>query len=634
MSQNVIALHFQSAFKLHQTEYPRVRTLTTADSKLNEEGWVWKALAYIATTSVHKVLADPQLQLNLRTLVDISTDTAWQRCAGVPESQLTLEKGVETIEALDSAVDELPIGYEEKARRASRLRLWLQRALVLFKVPKADRISVLYRGRFVVSRGVPRPLISDLKTSPTAPPAYPLSAMPHDNVKDLIERERKRREDDLEAVLAAAESEIAKWRGNWELLRRHLADVPTPNLTSVVEIVRRQVQHQPPLVVDIDPAELTAIYFKLLSDHQFVSDLPGKALILPGTTKALDHLESILGIGIQRYRLYMHLIRQMPPQRVLMACLLILQAHTTWNVNSVLEMTTDLIESDDRRYVIQGFKSRIGQYTPLVDVSEKDGRAYKALNVVLERHEWMLRVGWIKTGERRLWLNPVSAQNGQSQPYVGWGSDLIRFCREHSLPKFSFEQVRVQALSLTSLSSAGIRGAQEKAGHLSISTTGHYLEQEILNRLRSAMNLEFQRRLEASVRYQFQPDLVTEKGASQAYLLRDIGDGAKCSNPREPPQLEFLSSDGECEAVQCHISGSGCPNRRIHIDIESLEAAVRTDWFFRSNWRRMANENWERFLDLHFERMVFNQTLLQIVGRGPYRSWLKRLTQSSERGIA
>lgn len=618
-------LNFHTEFTLHQRVYLKVRTLDVKEAGLKATGWVWATLRMFADASAHTGLQQSQVNLVLATVREVALDVSWQEWAGVPPARLTLETAISTIEALEEAVDQLGIPEHRKAQKATQVRLWLQRGLTELGVPRAERLPAQYRPRLVMKRPPPRSMISDLRASEGAQEGeYPLAALPHDSVRELVTAERQKRELDLARVEQAALREIEEHERKFQLMRSHFEGYPA-NCKQQVEremgLMREQI---PSWMRGVGPRDLAASYFQLFNDQSFWKQRAGGMSVkVSGATLIADYLDGALGVQTPRNRIVETFVYPMAMQHVLCACLLLIQAHTGWNVNSVLEMRRNMVEGTRSRYNIQGYKRRITQLTPIVEVSNANAGALKALQFVLDRHTWMVDRGWISADETRLWLNPSSIKTDEEpSQYVGWGSCLTDFCTKYSLPHFSFEQMRVQKLSLISLSAAGVRGAQEAAGHLQVGTTGHYLEQDILIRIRSAMNLEFQRRLESAITY----ELEGSGNAKHRYLLRDIGDGASCSAPDAPPWGEDLLND-ECRAQHCHSGPDGCPNRVIKITEQSLEAAVRMSRFYRKNWSRIAMDNPAAFERLHMDRLVFNQAVLHAVSRSPYRAKLKSVEE-------
>lgn len=621
-----MTIKFETIYKLHQTVYTKTQLLSPKESRLQRSGWVWVGLSKLAHQSKQKPLQNSAVTVILDTLKRISENVAWIRHANIRFDQVDLESAIRTLEALDAAVDELDISLEEKARRASKLRLQLQRILIAAGIPRSERVAVQYRPMFPSGRGVPRKMISDLKTAPSAEAEHPISALPHRSVKELVVDERKRRERDLKRIETAAFAEIKEHEARFAAIESLLGAHPSGVSEKLEHEIGLAREMLPEWMVKTPPQELAAAYFQLLNDGDFWRRRQSSRLKAPGSQIIWNFLDLKLSGPLPRYRLVETLVRVMPPQIVLTACLVLIQAHTGWNVNSVLEMKRNMVIGDRGRYSIQGFKSRTKDLTPIVEVNSASPEALVALEFLVARHNWLIKHGWITALETRLWLNPVSIQNDPvPKQYVGWGSSLHTFIEKHSLPKFSFEQIRVQKLSLISLSAAGVQGAKETAGHLELSTTGHYLEQEILLRLRSAMNLEFQRRVEAAVTYDFSK-VDERQGGDARYLLRDIGDGASCQRPASPPwESELL--DGECRAEKCH-EGNGCPNRTIRITPEALEAAVRMSRFYAGNWSRIAIDNPEHFKKTHLPHLIFNQALLHAIRLGPYRDRLHAMEKA------
>jgi hypothetical protein len=131
--------------------------------------------------------------------------------------------------------------------------------------------------------------------------------------------------------------------------------------------------------------------------------------------------------------------------------------------------------------------------------------------------------------------------------------------------------------------------------------------------MNSAINLEFERRLDASIRY-----LVKEKDVKpRALHAVPIGDGASCSNSSDPPD-EAWASFGVCNAKNCH-SGNGCVNRVLEVNTARIEEVMKTKAFYERNWRRLINENHAAFQKYHLPAMIFNVAFYGALKRGPYR---------------
>ena len=222
-------------------------------------------------------------------------------------------------------------------------------------------------------------------------------------------------------------------------------------------------------------------------------------------------------------------------------------------------------------------------------------------------YTWKLK--WLPKSEGRLWLNAIYARAGRAEPMIGWGSELAKFRADFDLPNFSLEQMRVQTLALEAVQ-RGTGSAQVSAGHRSIGTTGAYIDQLLLQRLNSSVNLEFQLRIEAEI---IDGDNESRQWPS---LLFPVGDGSSCTDPTNPPFDEYLKK-GACDGARCH-SGNGCSSNKVKIDIHRVEEAVRTSFYYDSNWNRLHDQNVDAFVDRHLPNMIFNFALLEVLKRGPY----------------
>jgi hypothetical protein len=261
-----------------------------------------------------------------------------------------------------------------------------------------------------------------------------------------------------------------------------------------------------------------------------------------------------------------------------------------------------------------------------VDIVNHATAGARALAFLTRQLDAMKRLRWVPPDEERLWLYPYAARSGRLRQVIGWGSALSFFCREHRLPRFSFEQMRVQTLTAESVQDGGLRSALEAAGHKSLRTLSTYIDQLLARRLNSSINLEFQRRVEAEIVYSMEPDSSLPYARSMLY---PIGDGASCADPRNPPFSEYLEQ-GVCDGRRCH-AGSGCPNVRLVINAERAEEVVRLSTYYRRNWARLIDQNRDTFLKQHLPNLTFNMALLGVLERGPHAHLVRDLHQKIER---
>jgi hypothetical protein len=298
----------------------------------------------------------------------------------------------------------------------------------------------------------------------------------------------------------------------------------------------------------------------------------------------------------------------------MLASLLCLQKDTAWNNNSVLELDLDGIVIRDDTIEIQGYKSRVGKETPLVILDSEHATSIRAISFLIARLDLMKKWGLVAPSEKRLWLNATSMRTTAERrpvPYVGWGSALKPFQAKWKLPKFSFEQVRVQASVLIGIA-GGIEAMRRQQHHGSINSTARYFDQPLTRRINAASNLEFQRRVEQ----QFIKVVDIHRRPDGSSMLLPIGDGTSCIDPGRPPFDDYLDGD-MCAGTHCH-SNQGCPNNRFIVDRERIEEAARTERYYQANWARLLDENESAFAEYHLPSMAFNKCLLEVLVRGPF----------------
>ncbi len=621
-----MTLTFHTQHKLHKRVYLPKRVLDVRGAGLDVNGWLFDVLQKRASLSILVPEQDPQVQLVISTLSAISTDFAWCAAANTELPKMDVYRGILAIEAMETALGNCGFEATMLARRAGRLRLWMTNGMLNLGIPKADRIPVMYKSRFQIKRSAPRGLISDLPSAAGAVPRFPSGATPHENLKELKANELQRRTKDLDDVIAACEVELDRHELTWSRLKVLLSEPDLSLAPKLIALMKSNGKVIPEWVRNAMPLKLASTYFMVLNEHSFWVEQGKKPICTPGFGIVMDFVDHALGQKLPRYRLIELFVREIGSQRVMLSVLIALQCHTVWNSNTVLDLNREGINAIDDHYTLQAFKSRTGDSSPIVELRAEHLVPWKALQFLLRRHAWMVSNKWLPTDDDRLWLNPVSIQNApEPLAYVGWGSALREFTKHHGLPAFSLEQVRTQGLSLIALGAGGLSAAQHTAGHLAISTTGHYLDQEIFKRIWSSINYEFQRRLDLGIKVDYEVDTPESRVESNKYrkLYAPIGDGSSCVNPALPPVNTDLLN-GTCSGRACHI-GDGCSNRRVIITEESLEAAIRTRRFYQSYWTKLVHQNADRFIEVHLTALVFNQVILHIVSKGPHRSRLRAI---------
>ncbi len=615
-------LTFQTRFVLHQHTYLSEKVLDTAQLGLGKRGWLIEALGDVAKESEFQGILVGEF-LNLQRGLPILTSLlAWKKLPvesleGVEVNDLIrLFQHFENALIATKNLTEIVKGQTS----ASCRRLITDYIRRLPGATALGRVKVLFKTK-LTAHYPNRGLISDIPFDTE----YPLEAMPHKNIDDLKRKTLERLQSDVDLISAACVKELQDFELVCQKMRDRRATALKMGRASIKRFEEAATQKWTLKKIEfvtgpIDKDDLLTYYLQT-PPRKF---RPGGLSYPYGAA-----LKTILTAQIAYDGANLSHMLQLDllgTTRELLACLLLIQFHTGWNVNSVLMLKDSDIQGAAPPYRIQSIKTRTADHTPVSFVEQGDKWVVYSLMFLRKRLMEMKRLNLVLQTEDRLWVNPYLRTINTRRQYVGWGDTLRRFIARNNLPKFSLEQVRNQVLALTSQGKTGIQGAQHLAGHKSISTTGHYIDSILLRRLNSAINLEFQRRLEASTILDFRN---TESRKPQQLKPMPIGDGTTCIDPREPPYAEMLE-DAICRGLDCH-TGDGCPNRRIVINAERLEEIVRTAKYYKTNWTYLANSNPDAFHHHHLPSMILNFGLQTILEQGPYRHLYRSVLEAASK---
>jgi hypothetical protein len=304
---------------------------------------------------------------------------------------------------------------------------------------------------------------------------------------------------------------------------------------------------------------------------------------------------------------------------------ILLAEHTGWNGSSIVSLNERCISGASPPLEIQSFKSKTDDHTPISVVEANDVGALRALNHLQDRLSWLKKLRLVSVEEIRYWINHGPLLKGHKPPteYVSFAADLTKFQKRYGLPSFSINQIRKQVLAKISVETGGLDAARRKAGHGSIRITGGYLDQLLLQRMNSSINLEYQKKLEASIVYEVELTSAGREREQGKSLFFPIGDGATCANPADPPELSYLSA-GICTAKNCHVDG-GCRNRELRVTNSRIEEAIRTEIYYVDNWERLLSENPDRFYEYALPAMLFSIAFLGALRQGPYAHVVTRI---------
>lgn len=590
---------------------------------LEAQGWVGEMLAGLSHLSRISELHDTQI-CNLQRVLRALSSAQWLVFANQPTTNLNVSVIAQGFRVLEA---QLKVASFTTGTQGTYSREVRQFALQHFRkagVPRIERINSYFRSSLGRSSQRPRQLISDELTGEQPP----LSAMPHSSVKDLREKVRERLELDFRLISAACEAELSEF----ERLSSYCSSLLQQEVKdSVRGWIERSARGQQLTAIErrhfqlASTRDLEIAYVKML--YSALGTGPGIATrwVVRRADKLVGRLThaaqlTFLGGGLPP------LVRAsvVGGFSTMIAALLVIKMRAGWNIGAVLELTENSVQRVKEGFRVQGFKSKTDDFTPEWIAADADKIASCALRFLIGRLESMRKIGWIQGAGHSLWLSPPIRAGATVQTYRGWSAGIRSFCDRHGLSRFSFEQVRNQALAIESLKVGGLEASRRIAGHVRLKTTALYVDQLLLQRLNAAVNLEFQRKLESSVEIRIAPEHRAEGRDDD--LLYSVGDGSSCSNPRSPPR-EAMALNGICRGYECH-AGPGCPNRKILINSDRIEELVRTLAFYERHWQRLLNENEDLFRVSHFPRFMFVIALDGIVRRSPYRSFLTAATKA------
>lgn len=613
----------QTVFTLHQTDYFYEVNVERTQFGLASSSWVWAAINAEADRSEIRRSQRAEVSACLNVLESLKRHVRWRRLSSKTVEQLEMEDLIFMFSDIEDKISENAYSPNVKHSYSLRTRALLKRYLKKKGFPKIERIAVYFKSKLQLDRSQHRKLISDAPVKSGSGVAPPLGALRHENIVNL---RRKTEETLLETldkitsvcgrVLDAVDKQYA---GIQTLLREPVDEVVIARLLAHAMTGRFDVKTRA-WAATLDIREVAHAYLHIVLRRLPLNERATNLQIL-----RQNEIDKYLCRRLDLARSSYVLFFQVGTLRTLVACLLLIQRHTKWNVNSALELNELFISAVEPPFEMHSLKKRTNTLTPVVLVEKGDSNVLRAIHYLRARLRFMKQMKWLPEEENRFWLSAKSARAGKIEPLIGWGSELIKFCADFGLPKFSFEQMRVQTLALEAVQ-RGASSAQGSAGHQSISTTGIYIDQLLLSRLNSAVNYEFQLRIESEVVY------VKDEAQRGPILMFPVGDGSSCSNPSSPPFDEYLKQ-GACDGNRCHSDG-GCENNKIRMDDLRVEEAVRTSMYYGANWKRLHENNADAFVDRHLPNMIFNFALIEVLKRGPYGHLVKSvMRQIGESGV-
>jgi hypothetical protein len=482
-----------------------------------------------------------------------------------------------------------------------------------------SRHPIFYK-TFLLGRYRPRLTLSDsVDDSSPALPVPPLDATPHLNLKELRASIEHRLDRDAERLIEACITELTKWNSVRTRLRElsRAKFAPFEMQLARTALRKKLTDYGRRSVCEIGPE-------KFLGACAFLSTQSEAKHLQPSPywdDFIVEILQSTLDISIGDLDGlrpgHVILLAQRMHSLELIAAFLLLLAYTAWNAGALRVLERSRIRQVKNGYVIQSFKSKTDDDTPEVYLDSEQKGAAVAVELLIWNHSQLRSMGLIAPGEQRLWFTWTSAKRSvMEHQFTSMARPLAVFTNRYNLPRFSFDQIRTHMLVRAGVKTKSLEHVRQRAGHVSISTTGHYFEQVLMFKLGKAINLEYQRRIENTVKWDMEASgRKFEIPAMQQYLDRTIlvpiGDGTACANPENPPDQAWLH-EGTCDAKRCHV-GNGCSRNRIVLNRARLEELFRMEMYFRAHWKRLQERNPDAFEAYHGPTMLFNLILVDYV---------------------
>ncbi|MDM0082918.1 hypothetical protein QTI17_20195 [Variovorax sp. J31P179] len=609
--QKKVVLQFES--KRYGRKGSKAFTVLYDDWDPHVTGWIWPAMERYEKAldlSPENITNWDHLAHALPGLINVYS---WPGFTSIPISELEVEDVRDLFMDIDDTFHRL-WGANSGSLRSARVRAFLSDYLLKLR---PDGMLLRVRGSFTPkarSKPLPRALISDqVSIENNAALRAPVGALPHANPAELKVLTKARLQADMQRISDACCSELAAYERACEVienLRRSPMDGCNEARALKAKLTKGQrIKQAMDLLTPEQRVALIAHYVRLDSAPDASFSKPSYL----GSSFLEDELSSLMGIQPDRFLRCVR-YRCYPHQSVLIAAIVLIQIHTSWNVSSVMELKASRIQKlGGSQYLIQSLKSKTSDDTPSVFLEGDDNPAVIALRFALTRMQLLKARGWVEKSEEGLWLSPRSNyDSSRGLPVSNLSKGLKNLIARYSLPEFTFEQVRVQTLTIVNLEKGPIAAA-EMAGHSNFGSIGGYIDHLVTRRTNSSISLEFEKRWEREI-----AERITR--GPQPRSLMPIGDGASCTDPENPPNESWMQA-GVCSSEHCH-AGDGCPNRTLVINQSRIVEVLLTNRYYETNWQRLYAGNPQAFAAIHMPRMEFNLYLYKYLQKGPYRSLL------------
>ena len=613
-------------YKTHYTKrYEDIKVLGVAS--LGAATWAWLSVPlreYEKRAKMHPI-SETKVELLWRGLLVLKGLKCWKELVQQPAAAVTLHQLKGLYKALEAELAvTITFTPNAAARTSNFVRSFLTRYLTIVSLDKTlSRIRSQFKSK-LTKKSSGRALISQIPDGQR----HPIGATPHKTIEDYIQKRDEILKGDLNRIEGSAVGLLRRYElALLELERLKAQKIPEDSVSLLI------AKMSDPSARRLDPLKLP----KSLQEDLLALTVQVACGLRPNrySSRSIDSREWIYPlhkslVPILKGRLFdmptpysvAHLvnIRSAPPVEVLIACALVLQIHTKWNIAPVLRLNASDVAIVKFPHQLQSIKTKTGELTPRVFVDAKDESVVMVCRILHERMDALRASGVTVDEQSTIWASSrsISAEK-KLTAVVGWSSGLRRFCDKYGLPDFSFEQVRVQALAALEVETGDIRDVQHEAGHALVGTSRDYVDRLMTRLMNEAIMLEFERRLDGTFRYMMDPKSVHE---SQRLISYPLKDGTGCKSISAPPDDAWLVA-GVCDQRNCNRDG-GCLNRDLTVTESRMEEVVLMKNYYLNNWSRLWNENPDGFRVHHEPAMVFNMLFYGLLKKGPYRHLISK----------
>jgi hypothetical protein len=577
------------------------------------DAWIWLLLQNLVAESA-VAAAEHETTLVLRKAILRLAKSAEGRRVLAQVPQHTSAADIRRLFRLSEELSAINDTAIQARSRAAFRSFVFARAHVAQFAEQIDQQRVRYKPKLPTPRSQPRPLISDLHDIADTNANTPIGALSSNTAKQLIDDFRNRVNYDLQRIREAC---IADMSAAAALRKRAIELRKTPISEEIVSLVREAMRHRHLVGKVLQkheiPSELTLICVLKVIHAEGLATSQGWNTSYSVPLKR--EVEAKLLSEICEFKSHRIIeIEYRASVEEIFAAFHLLHTYLSWNWAAVSALRADGISIDPSgTAVFQSYKSKTDDDTPVESIDLSEPGVQMAVEILLWNRNQLVKYGFYKPTDQLLWATRSRPTSRQRTGYFHPISRLKDLIKRHNLQNYSLEQVRNQVLFNVSLQKGGIEAARLKGGHRSYGTTERYVGNILQDRISSALNLEYSKKLEKEIRYLYRGG---NRASVEITLLRPIGDGSSCINPAAPPSGRSKLSVG-CEGAACHLNG-GCPNRRISIDDNRVEEIIRLNRHYIDNWQRLMQENPEGFVVHTIPHMAFNAALLLALQRGPY----------------